>query len=315
MRDDALAPVIAAMLILAAIVTFFSIYNAIYVPSMKESSEVDHLHNVESSFQHFSSDVDNAASSHQNNLVFSEPVQLGGGDFMFNLLKSSGTLNVQNEGDPIYNLTITNETGSQIVLFNGTIVTFSYEPTGNFWQDQGYQWQYGYLNVTKYGTLITPLQYYTMTDVNNAFNNPDSPLASLASSFGEVDYAINETEPSDDVNPGGNCSNLNLWAVNVTTSPEHNFISSNGYGTLSLTSTINKTIYFNVANISVGSDNEAFGDATLNSWNIGFIAATTGCPGDIGPDPIIHQQWNVTQTIDRPVTVTVNTVNIEISVH
>ena len=62
------------MLILAAIVTFLSIWNAIYVPSMKESSEVEHLHNVEESFEKFSSDIDYAASSHQNNLVFSEPV-------------------------------------------------------------------------------------------------------------------------------------------------------------------------------------------------------------------------------------------------
>ena len=74
MKDDALAPVIAVMLILAAIVTFLSIYNAIYIPSMKESSEVEHLQNVESAFQHFSSDIDYAASSHQNHLTFSEPV-------------------------------------------------------------------------------------------------------------------------------------------------------------------------------------------------------------------------------------------------
>ena len=74
MRDDAIAPVIAAMLILAALVTFFSIWNAVYVPSMKESSEVGHLENVESAFQHFSSDIDYAASSYQNNLIFSEPV-------------------------------------------------------------------------------------------------------------------------------------------------------------------------------------------------------------------------------------------------
>ncbi len=101
MKEDALAPVIAVMLILAAIVTFLSIWNAIYVPSMKESAEIEHLHNVEESLEKFSSDIDYAASSHQNNLVFSEPDQLGGGDFMFNLLKSSGTLNVQNKDSPV----------------------------------------------------------------------------------------------------------------------------------------------------------------------------------------------------------------------
>ena len=68
MRDDALAPVIAVMLILAAIVTFLSIWNAVYVPAMKQSGEVGHLQNVESAFQHFSADIDYAVSSHQDHI-------------------------------------------------------------------------------------------------------------------------------------------------------------------------------------------------------------------------------------------------------
>ena len=155
MKDDALAPVIAVMLILAAIVTFFSIYNTIYIPSMKESSEVEHLQNVESAFQHFTSDIDYAASSHQDHLTFSEPVQLGGGDITFNLLKSSGTLNVQDETNPIYTLSLTDRMGTPVAFVNGTMVNFSYEPTSNFWQDQGYQWQHGYINVTKDGNQNT----------------------------------------------------------------------------------------------------------------------------------------------------------------
>lgn len=172
MRDDAIAPVIAAMLILAALVTFFSIWNAVYVPSMKESSEVGHLENVESAFQHFSSDIDYAASSYQNNLIFSEPVQLGGGDVMVNLLKSSGTLQVQNETDPIYTLILTDGAGNTVALVNSSIVDFSYQPVNNFWQNQGYRWQYGYINVTKYGELSTPLGYYNMTDVENEIIHP-----------------------------------------------------------------------------------------------------------------------------------------------
>ena len=189
MRDDAIAPVIAVMLILAAIVTFYSIWNAIYVPAVKESAEVDHLHNVETSFVHFSSDLYFAASSRQDHLSFSEPVQLGGGDTLVNELKSSGALQVAPEDNPVYNLTFFNESGTPIYTNNGTLVSFSYEPVSNFWQDQGYTWQYGYLNVTKNsGTLSTPLNYLTMADVENDTNTSGTPLNEFASSLGSVGY-------------------------------------------------------------------------------------------------------------------------------
>jgi hypothetical protein len=198
MKDDAIAPVVAVMLILAAIVTFFSIWNAIYVPSMKESAEADHLHNVEESFQKFSSDIDYAASSHQNNLVFSEPVQLGGGDVLVNLLKSSGTLDVDQDRNQtresqstLYKIAFFY--GTTPIEENGTLINFSYEPVGNFWQDQGYQWQYGYINVTKNdGELKTPLSYDTMDHVTNATES--GPLALFAKSFANVDYTLNQTE-------------------------------------------------------------------------------------------------------------------------
>src|SRR5208337_587570 len=263
MKDDAIAPVIAVMLILAAIATFLSIWNAIYVPSMKESGEVGHLQNVESAFQHFSADIDYAVSSHQDHLSFSEPVQLGGGDFMLNLLKSSGTLNVQDEPNPIYTLNLTDGTGTPVALVNGTMVNFSYEPTNNFWQDQGYRWQYGYINVTKYGILSTPLGYYTITDVENNFNTSGSPLMTFAESFGSVNYIVNQSSE-------GNCSSLDLWAVTLSTTPGHSFVSSNGFGTFRLTSAVNTTTYYDVSNITVGSDDEPFGNRTLDSWNSGF---------------------------------------------
>ena len=63
---------------------------------------------------------------------------------------------------------------------------------GNFWQDQGYQWQYGYINVTKYGTLITPLSYDTMDNVTNATES--GSLALFAKSFASVDYMPNQTD-------------------------------------------------------------------------------------------------------------------------
>jgi hypothetical protein len=315
MRDDAIAPVIAVMLILAALVTLLSIWNAIYVPSMKESAEIEHLQNVETAFVHFSSDIDQAVSSHQDSLVFSEPVPLGGGDTLVNQLKSSGALSVQNESEPIYALTLSG--GGTQTTINGTIVNVSYEPVSNFWQDQGYTWQYGYINVTKSGFLSTPLNYYNMTDVQNEINSHGS-LQTFAQSFVAVSATANTT-PLLTTNgysvQNGNCTSIDILAVNVSASPQHNFVSSNGFGTLKLTSSVNTASYPDITDISLGSDNVVFGNVTLNSWNQSFENIYAMCPHNIGegnPTDGNTIQWNVIQGVS-PVTVTLHQVNIVVS--
>ena len=57
MKDDGVAPVIAVMLILAVAVTFLAVFNGIYIPSLKQSAEIDHIQNVEAAFLKFSSDI------------------------------------------------------------------------------------------------------------------------------------------------------------------------------------------------------------------------------------------------------------------
>jgi hypothetical protein len=326
MRDDAIAPIIAVMLILAALVTFFSIWNAVYVPSLKESAEVEHLQNVESAFEHFSSDIEYAVSSHQDNLVFSEPVQLGGGDVIENSLKSSGALQIQNETDPIYSLNLTDGTGTTVALVNGTIVNFSYEPVNNFWQDQGYRWQYGYINVTKNRDLSTPLNYYNMTDVENEISLSGS-LQTFAESFVAASATANAT-PVQNMTPtpnnqfsfspmSGNCTSLDLWVVNISASPEHHFVSGNGFGTFKLTTTVYSTQYYSITNISLGSDNGVFGNVTLGSWNTSFNAMNASCYNNIWYDRSStwnYSQWDLNQ-ITSPVNVTLHQASIEVSAH
>ena len=327
MRNDAVAPIIAVMLILAAIVTLYSIWNAVYIPSMKESAEVEHLQDVETAFVHFSSDIDYAVSSHQDNLAFSEPVPLGGGDVVVNLIKSSGALRVQNEPKPEYSLNLTDGTGTTVAFLNGTIVNISYEPVSNFWQDQGYTWQYGYINVTKNsGALSTPLGYYNMTDVENEISR-SGPLQTFAQSFVAV-YATANTTPLQNTSVttnnrfsftplSGSCSSLDIWAVNITASPDHNFVSSNGFGTIRLTTSVNRTSYEGIRNISLKSDNAIFGNPTLSSWNASFNALNSSCYNNIWYDPSSagnDTQWNINQ-ISSPVTVNLHQVSVEISTY
>jgi len=158
MNDQALAPVVAVMLILAIGVTVFAVYNSTYLPGLKQQAEVEHFKEVESGFAKFSSDIDNAVASGKSNITYSEQVPLGGGDILVNSIRSSGTIRIQNES--LGTITINNSSAPPIPL---SLITYSYAPEGNFWVNQSYDWEHGYINITK-GTRSTPLQYDSMGD-------------------------------------------------------------------------------------------------------------------------------------------------------
>lgn len=337
MKDEALAPVIAIMLLLAIIVTFYSLWNALVIPSMKQSSEVEHLQGVESAFQHFSSDIEKAVSLRQDRLVFSEPVQLGGGDIQFDAVRSSGSLYVKNESEPAYTLTLyrLDDTGTVTILErkNGTLANVSYEPQNNYWQDQGYRWQYGYLNITKYQTRQTPLHYYNMTDVMHETGDiGNSSLAIFAQSFGSVDYSLNRTPlRNGTINSDNsitystasyNCTSLDLFAVEITASPDRYFVSSNGMGTLGLISKVTRTPYYSVSAISLNGSNtdpatNAFRNAILYGWN----ATLSDLSDNACNNSIIFDGWSsdgFSYHIDQsasPVNVSLNTISLEVSVY
>jgi len=292
MRDDAVAPVIAVMLILAALVTFLAVFDGIYIPSLKQSAEIDHIEHVEEAFYRFSSDLSFAVSSRSDRLALTEPVQMGGGDVVFNPVKSGGSLSVRNENVPVYTLTFFNSTGGVITAVNGTMVSVAYEPQGNFWQDQGYRWQYGYLNVTKYGNRESPLSYDTAGDICEALGNGTTPIASFARAFAGTAYERNQTlVPSYDIANtseiaayvplNGTCSGIEIRAVSLGADPDHTFASSNGYGAITLTTSIHRASYGNVTGISVAADtagsgpDAAFRNATLQGWGAAFSSLNT----------------------------------------
>nr|WP_319376549.1 hypothetical protein [uncultured Methanoregula sp.] len=274
MKDEAVAPVIAVMLILAVAVTALTVWNVVYIPSEKQASEIEHLRIVESAFLRFSSDIGDAVSSRQDNLARSEPVPLGGGDCLASTLRSGGSLSVLDEPEPAWTLTLYDESISAIHQVNGTLVNISYQPSGNFWQDQGYRWQRGFVNITKYQALESPLEYSTMNDVNYDFDKSAS-LGSFARSFGSADFMVNQSAAV------GNCSRIVLSAVRLLASPDHPFASGNGYGSLKLISAVNRTQLDRVAAISIRSDRSLFGNATLESWNTSLAASANSCPGTV----------------------------------
>jgi len=254
MSDDAVAPVVAAMIILAIGVTFFAAWNAYYVPSMKAQSEITHLKDVETGFLKFSSDIGTAASL-KRNMQLSESIPLGGGDFTFDGVKSGGSLRIQNETEGYLRIIIRNGTSYGPTRYLLHYANYSYQPVNNFWQDQGYVWSYGNVNVTK-GALATPLQYPGM----------DAVTYGMAGTLFELDAAPSPDDPSM-------CNLVNIYTVNITPFAGHTFASGNGNGMLELGSTISNQQFSNASGITIEINPDlpdGFRNALLNAVNRSF---------------------------------------------
>jgi len=227
MNDDAMAPVIAVMLILAIGVTVFAVYTSTYLPGLKQQAEIEHMKEVESGFTKFSSDIDQAFTfvklyGRNSSLVLSEQIPLGGGDIMLNSVKSRGNIRIQES--ELGNLTIND---SKIFIsgpgyhpdgtvFPLTTVNFSYEPVHNFWVNKSYSWERGIVNVTQW-PRSTPLNYYTMDD-------PD--MIKRVASYQLSDSLNNFVFPRDNT--------LMLTEMNTSSKKQ---VSGNGMGTLEVTTT------------------------------------------------------------------------------
>ena len=230
MSEDAVSPVVAAMLLLAIMVTFFTAWNAFYIPSMKAQSEITHIKDVESGFLRYSSDIETAASL-KKNIILSEPVPLGGGEFTFDTVKSGGLLRVQNESEGYLHLTITSPVLTENSRYR--LSNFTYQPVNNFWQDQGYSWSYGNVNITK-DTLSTPLLYTSMDNVSYG----------LTGSLFDLDSAPSPANPAV-------CTVMDVYTVNITPAAGHTLASGNGNGMLMLESSVMSQQFANATSMTI----------------------------------------------------------------
>lgn len=206
--DDAVSPVVAFMLLLMIVVSFISVLNAYYIPSLKQQAEIEHLHNVEQSFLKISSDILQVLTFRQN-MTMNEPIQLGGGDVYFSPIKSSGYLDV--------NTTVLDQCLANITIkINGTPINDLYStinqtkiifrPVGNFWINQSYEWTDGIISIRK-GNKIT---YLLHTNEKNADKERKLyyPMLFPRIHFEEYQNNITSMEVNfvNIVNPGSNRS-------------------------------------------------------------------------------------------------------------
>ena len=155
-KDDAVSPVIALMLILAILATCMAVYTTTYVPGLKQQDEITHTGEVKLAFMRFASDIDNVIAQGKP-AVYTEVLELGGGDVPLSPTKSSGTIEINTT--VIGNYTVDSETKD----LNG--IEISYTPSFTAWEKQGYVYQNGVVWITK-DEKKTPAQLtlYTVSD-------------------------------------------------------------------------------------------------------------------------------------------------------
>lgn len=160
MKEEALSPVVAFMLLLMIVVSIISLLNAYYIPSLKQQAEIEHLYNVEQSFLKLSSDILQIVTF-RDCISMKVPVQLGGGGVDFSPIKSSGYLEINTilQNEPLVRISL-NINNIQISSFHSEInrTKIIFRPVGNFWINQGYEWEDGMTFVRK-GIRKTYLQY------------------------------------------------------------------------------------------------------------------------------------------------------------
>lgn len=220
MNDNALAPIVAVMMILVVVVTLFSVWNAIYFPGLKQQAEVEHLKDVEEGILRFGNDIDNSIYLWRNGTL-SESIPLGGGAILLSGVRSGGELRIrQLEGAAV---TVSVD-GTE---YYGHLANISYQPVSNFWIDQGYSWENGAVNVSK-GRVSIPItlpDQYTRT--RDAFlKNLQQPFE-YSSDYRNITIRMVNITPGalNSGTSGNGISRLNLNAT-VVLLPEINGVSS-----------------------------------------------------------------------------------------
>lgn len=228
-NENGVASVVALMLLLAVIVTFLSLYATTYLPALKQQSEIDQVTSVKEAFMRFDNDMEHVLSE-KKDATYGETLRLGGGEILLNPEKSSGTLFVGPAAE-LYTVTVS---GSDTPgSFSGSLVNVTYFPSYSFWEDQGYSWQYGYINVTK-ENRETPLSFATIHDVRERW------IPGYAGKFLEVSGMRNVTNSSD--------FDVSITVVSVGQSEvadQKNMVSGNGAAVLRINSSVTTNTYDN----------------------------------------------------------------------
>lgn len=213
-NKEAVSTVIALMLILGIISTAIAIYSAVYLPGLKQQSEIEQSRQVADAFARIGSSIDYSLSQ-KKDVRFRETLPLGGGAVLLSPVRSSGMISIQKED--LFSMTVTND--SETKRLGISTVNISYVPSFTTWEPQGYRWESGFIAVTKDGIAVPQSsQYGTMYDA-------------LADSGGFFSSFIEfETNQQD----------LLITLINLTQKSDESCITGNSMATVGVNTTLSK---------------------------------------------------------------------------
>ncbi|GEM_PF-6977725 len=224
--EDAIAPLVAMLLILAAVVTLLSVYNSSYMPQLKEKAEITHLEEVSSSFKNYVTYIENSAREKKEGTI-SIPVKLGGGDVFLSPGKSGGALYV---GDCTTVISVQNENNT---MMNGTVCSLDFGTVGNFWHERGYSWNYGIVNITEF-SKSTPLSFAGMDDASDYIENVSGFPGSLVDISFRGGYVPRFDAYGNFTGTSYNCTAVYVDIVRLKGDPGNNYVSGNGDAVISV---------------------------------------------------------------------------------
>ena len=106
MDNKAISPVVSMMLILAIITTSISVLWANYVPIIKKRAEIEHNEKLSDEFLSIAT-IYSLLNENESKVI---SLKLGGGETTFGRLTTSSTLNVENSGSVIVDMSCDNST-------------------------------------------------------------------------------------------------------------------------------------------------------------------------------------------------------------
>jgi hypothetical protein len=148
--ESASSTVVGAVLLLAIVISIFSVVRIGYIPEWKNDAEYSHMNDVWEDMADLKSKIDlmtivlASDSNSPNNVTMNVPFHMGGGDVpLIGTIKSSGTLSVANKKECNMTVTAVSEEGN----WNKTIPygTVSYASQNRYYVNQNFIYEGGAL--------------------------------------------------------------------------------------------------------------------------------------------------------------------------
>lgn len=142
-KDDAIAGIIVAILLVGLIISVLAIIQTVYVPRWMEQKEAEHLYTVLDQFALLKFAIDNQALNENSNISLSTSITLGSKEWpIFSSSRAYGTLEVKNEGT---SFTIKKNDAAPNTLLDQDLGTVTYSSSNAYFLDKTYVYETGAL--------------------------------------------------------------------------------------------------------------------------------------------------------------------------